>query len=472
MTQTPDVPIGSAPDTSPAKPRRKRRIWLWVLLILVLLLGVGRGWLAYRAHVELERYRAAGHPTTLAEYEAKYPIPPAPARNGWGELEHTGTYFNKLSDEQMDLVGGDLPEPGEPWPRDVREAAEQYLALNAPMMQAARESLRADYFRRPLTHSDPMKALLPSLGWARRLAQLIKLEHAIHRDQWPADRQIEAFNENMRLAEAISSEPSIMGQLVCVSIQALAQAQAQSMLEAGILSDAQLRQLDQAIETMIQPSRWVRAYEGDVIWSLALIDLPTSVVQTSSGPVMVQRASRLIGTVDADRMVYLPAMRELLDILELPDPRSRFERLRSLGQRLGASGGFSKADILLGSVTSTAENAVRFETRAQCVRAAVAIERYRLKHGSLPASLDELVPEYLGKVPDDLFRPEPGQPLGYLRKGDGFRVYTVDRDGVDDGGRLDKVDGVQTADFGFSVRMTSSETSPAAVPTTQAQDGP
>lgn len=469
MTQTPDVPDGSTPDPSPAKPRRKRRIWLWVLLMILLLLGGGRGWLAYRAHVELERYRAAGHPTTLAEYEAKYP--PPPGRNGWEELEHTGAYFNKLSDEQMDLVGGDLPEPGEPWPQDVREAVEKYLALNAPMMQAARESMRADYFRRTLTLDDPINSMLPSLSWARRFAQLIKLEHVVHRDHWSADRQMEAFNENIRLAQAVSGDPSIIGQLVCISIQAIALTQAQWMLESDTLSDSQLRVLEQAVVAMDQPARWVQAYEMEAIWAMTLMDNPLPGAPTGAQAID-RRLSRLIGRADADRMVYLPLMLRLLDILALPDARVRLAKLRALGQEIEESEGHSTADILLGSVTSAAEHSVRYETKVRCARTGVAVERYRREHGSLPAALGELVPAYLGKVPDDPFRPEPDQSLGYVRGGEGFRVYTVDKDGVDDGGRFDTAEGAETIDLGFSVRMRSLDTSPATAPTTQAQDGP
>jgi hypothetical protein len=65
-------------------------------------------------------------------------------------------------------------------------------------------------------------------------------------------------------------------------------------------------------------------------------------------------------------------------------------------------------------------------------RTAVAIERYRLAHGRLPATLSALVPDFLESVPTDPF---DGQPLRYSLLDRGFVVYSVGPDSTDDGGR-------------------------------------
>jgi hypothetical protein len=66
------------------------------------------------------------------------------------------------------------------------------------------------------------------------------------------------------------------------------------------------------------------------------------------------------------------------------------------------------------------------------VRLWCAIERLRLKHGSLPHKLEELVPQFLDEVPCD---PVNGLPLHYVRKGArDYLLYSVGLDGIDDGG--------------------------------------
>lgn len=64
---------------------------------------------------------------------------------------------------------------------------------------------------------------------------------------------------------------------------------------------------------------------------------------------------------------------------------------------------------------------------------ALAIKAYQAEHGGTsPASLSELVPQYLPAVPADPF--QSAKPLGYLQR-DGQRVlYSIGPDGVDNGG--------------------------------------
>ena len=63
---------------------------------------------------------------------------------------------------------------------------------------------------------------------------------------------------------------------------------------------------------------------------------------------------------------------------------------------------------------------------------AIALERFRLRHGEYPAQLAGLVPAFLPKAPIDLM---DGKPLRYRRKDDGtFLLYSVGEDGKDDEG--------------------------------------
>jgi hypothetical protein len=65
---------------------------------------------------------------------------------------------------------------------------------------------------------------------------------------------------------------------------------------------------------------------------------------------------------------------------------------------------------------------------------ALAIERYRRAHAeSLPASLNALVPAYLPAVPVDPFT---GSAPVYKQANGAYLVYSVDANGVDDGGAL------------------------------------
>ena len=66
----------------------------------------------------------------------------------------------------------------------------------------------------------------------------------------------------------------------------------------------------------------------------------------------------------------------------------------------------------------------------------LAIRLFRHDEGRLPESLEELTPRYLSAVPLDPFS---GNPLLYRCREVGYILYSVWRDGSDDGGRFGTV---------------------------------
>ena len=67
----------------------------------------------------------------------------------------------------------------------------------------------------------------------------------------------------------------------------------------------------------------------------------------------------------------------------------------------------------------------------RCAETALAVERYRLKHGALPEVLGDLVPEFMAAVPLDPFS---GEELGYILEEPGYRIYTIGDDWEDNDG--------------------------------------
>ena len=78
-------------------------------------------------------------------------------------------------------------------------------------------------------------------------------------------------------------------------------------------------------------------------------------------------------------------------------------------------------------------NEAENRTRAYlgCAVAGGACERFRMKTGRWPKTLAEIPADLLARVPTDPFT---GEPLRYAARADGVTVYSVGRDGADDGG--------------------------------------
>jgi type II secretory pathway pseudopilin PulG len=69
---------------------------------------------------------------------------------------------------------------------------------------------------------------------------------------------------------------------------------------------------------------------------------------------------------------------------------------------------------------------------------ALALERYRLRQGSYPKTLDGLVPDFLPTAPIDFM---DGKPLRYHTTDDNrFTLYSIGLDCIDDGGQMTRIE--------------------------------
>lgn len=93
------------------------------------------------------------------------------------------------------------------------------------------------------------------------------------------------------------------------------------------------------------------------------------------------------------------------------------------------TGGKIIADYQSDQVHRVVVNVKQLETSVACLRALLACERFRRRHGAYPETLDALVPEFLEAVPRDTFS---GGPLLYSRKKE--LLWSVGENLCDDGG--------------------------------------
>ncbi|MHB9107630.1 MAG: hypothetical protein ACYDCO_11300 [Armatimonadota bacterium] len=92
------------------------------------------------------------------------------------------------------------------------------------------------------------------------------------------------------------------------------------------------------------------------------------------------------------------------------------------------------------------------EAQDALLMVALALKAYRADHGTYPQDLRALAPAYLQQVPLDPFG---GQPLRYQRSANGYRLYSVGPDNVDDGGKP-SADGQLSSSYpNYNLQQTS-----------------
>ena len=81
---------------------------------------------------------------------------------------------------------------------------------------------------------------------------------------------------------------------------------------------------------------------------------------------------------------------------------------------------------------SPAKRIAATQTILRSLATACAVERYRMAHGRLPATLEDLVPAFLPSVPTD---PLTGQPLCYKpSESSSYLIYGTGWDQTDNAG--------------------------------------
>jgi hypothetical protein len=351
-----------------------------------------------------------------------------------------------------------------------------------PQLREIRESSRADAFHWNLDWSQGMMLMLPHLSPTKTTAQWLLAESAFAVREGRMDDAIEAQLTQLRVAHNLREDGLLIGQLVRIAIAAIAWNGLWELLQTEGWTDEQLARLQEAWEETEFVEAMTRSMEAERALGLCeygrarnspahlrqYMDTDLMVVGGFSGAsstdggvldqvlglagqtyTKLRHGSRALlwATFEsyADEQFYMESLEWMLR-----EARHRAGAVAAAAGRpvaLAAGAAFVPglgtdaverseryllASMVLPSLDRAFEKAFLMQTQRGLAQAAIALQRYRLEHGRFPESLEVLVPRFLAVVPCDWL---DGAPLRYRRGDDGgFVLYSVGRDGRDDGG--------------------------------------
>jgi hypothetical protein len=121
---------------------------------------------------------------------------------------------------------------------------------------------------------------------------------------------------------------------------------------------------------------------------------------------------------------------EMIQLARGPEP-GRLKKIRDL-----TSQGRERSAMIsvLGAFAGKVYYAdMKRQAQLRCMAALLAAERSRIKHNRPLTGWNELVPAYFAEIPND---PYDDQPIRWTHADQGFILYSVGRNQVDDGGRI------------------------------------
>jgi hypothetical protein len=428
----------------------KPRILLWLAIfgvLAVLLLVVALGAWQTRQQGELVRQRAeiseAGAPFSAIDLEAFYAAPPEgqDTTKLWldGIAPLALPAFANAA-QALPIVGADgpteIPPPGRAWAE--LPAAEKLLARYQSSLillhQAAEQGGQARF---PTAFQKGWAMLLTHCQNLRTASRLLVLEAHVRAHRGDAHGAVQSIEAALAVGHSLKNEPLTISQLVRMACDDNARSHFRDLLPQVAFSEEDLLRLQAKLEGIEYRSGLQRALIGErVLGSMALGD-PGQLTATGGAPQAVEYLLPLFGA--GAQRVYLQTMDESIRAADLPWPQAIGEAKRiesQLATQQEAAFAINRLKYILSGLVTTSSESIFVATARQTADndgtlATIAIELYRKQHGVFPEHLGQLVPERLKFVPLDPFN---GRPLRYVPAENGYIVYNVGQDGIDNGG--------------------------------------
>lgn len=407
-------------------------------LTLILIGLFAAGVFAYRQHRYVERVyaraQAMGVPTSYAELEAMYPMPP--------EGENAADLYLAAA-ELLDSIPGehDAPEPTD-------ASAATYLRQRADAIALIRKAAAMPSCR--LHHAAGAEASMDHLTPMRRLTRLMAL--AARNAAWAGrtDDAVAAAAAIGRLVEHMKSEPLLVGQLTRLAILDMGLSAAFDVAEGKGLDGDQWATLAaayddrdgaKAIQACLTVSFVAIMEERDPAGSL--LGAQRMYHAWTGGTALIDRSPAAARGLAAFGNLFATGLRAdagtwLLHYIEttgLPSAEA-LDAAVALNMEAAASPLTPLAASMRAAWSSLVRKMAESTAHARLFQGLCAIERYRLAEGKAPYALDDLVPTYLDAVPIDPF---DGNPLRYVLPPDGSGLlYSIGINRFDDGGVISK----------------------------------
>jgi len=304
-----------------------------------------------------------------------------------------------------------------------------------------------------------IKILTPELGHARTIARLnwARASLALEAGQFGAFAA--RIDETLAIGVHKSRSPMLIGWLIGIAVQSMALETIREAVATGLLDERTLVTLAVSIESRVvsEPSRAIRGEQliaedcADLVHvagpeAMRMLQGDADGGKAREAKLILDRAKPATRARDAlgKGMPALAAQLKLTE--ELYGDMARLSGLSPKG-RLAARTPRALAEIpeknmLLGMLAPSISKMLTSWDQYRADRAGtltiIALERFKLKHGTYPEQLDALVPAYLPALPVD---PYSEGMLGYRIKGpfEGrpYLLYAAGADATDNGGAVD-----------------------------------
>jgi hypothetical protein len=413
-----------------------KRGWQRIGIGLAMLAAIGlvvNGMLAWRAELRLRSrlaaIRAAGAPASIAEL-APEPIPDD--ENAAAIMEQIRPQLNEFSKEYGRFYDSPLGkeydeagDKGEPATKEQIDAIRAILAKYADLERLVAEASASEKFASrldySLDHTKFLDRLLDHIQVARMATRLLTWRGEVLLADGEQEQALDNGLQALRLARLHENEPTLVACLVAIAMRSTAAAQIYDALAAGPVSSELHQALDIELAKYDNPQQLVEVLMSERAVSADWLDshrgeVPSVLFHMFGWPLK----SYQIGVLDA--------MEEQIELAGQPWYKisERFGVGDSSAPRTGHG---TLADLLMPAVKAAYQARARSLAVSRSLRIYNALRQFAEKNGREAAGLEEL-----GLPQEATIDPYSGEPLKLKDTDEGWIIYSVMENGVDDGG--------------------------------------
>lgn len=403
------------------------------------------------------------------------------------EFEDSGTAFGDLSDQAWGWIQADvslLEPPLGDFNRYIEEMeADGMTYSEADALHRQAKELYATWLKewslgpewsrvmqlRRVTRAVPqandmeelMEIALDRGIYARMLHKSLRARQVLARNEKSWTTYVECYDASLALGWSLAIQPVLIQRLVATAILRNAMAGIAQDADESLLPDIVLDELMRLTEARQIPDR-MYAIRGERLFTLDSIQMlhdqrgrrilggPHAIPEFDWGGMGSTQPSSLQNI----KSIFYPRhgsvvrdAEQIFQDIESYSTRPVWEQYEHFGTpdfaAMFLSGNSTDLTASLRTIASPLPDTIYDFSVVSC-RMALAISKYNNKHGHPPDYLEELVPDYIDAVPIDPFSRE-GKPFEIRvrrwfsledRFMEGYLLYSVGLDGVDDGAKL------------------------------------
>jgi hypothetical protein len=416
------------------RSRHRFKMWHAIVGLALFLLVLSHITGSYKLRKRLQELREQGYPLAIEELNSMYKIPEG-ARNAADVYLAAFSNFMEWDKAGMSALSkARSPERTEPLDDSARQLLEKFLSKNQKTFTLLHEAASIEHCRYPIDLTKPLNWDDPLFNNTLNCARLLYIDVLIQCENNAPDKALASIRANIMLAGSMNI-PTIDYRLRYTALRNWTYRSIQRILNRIPLSDEQLQNLSEWIKAPGIDKDFKRLLIVEQCLGIDILRAPirqiASRTEYGKGILLMLVPWKMLGLCYRDTLAFIDLMQKLIDAMDLPNPE-RLAAFKAVQESINAGGRMGTLTGMIWPIRTYLLNIdVRHLALLRTTQIALAVERYRLAEGSLPKSLDNLVPAYMDAIPDDPF---DGSPLKYHVRKSGYVVYSVGEDLTDEGG--------------------------------------